>query len=163
DYHDFGPHLGFAWDIFGNGKTALRGGYSLTFDVPNFGTLAAPYSFARARAGVFTEPNLGFFQVANFSGDSVLPTDPAATCYDPVRPLFTAFPDLRNVLQICNHAKSQYDSLQASFNQRNRHWLDTQYNLTWSKCFDLNSENRGGQGDYPQISNDGTRHPSYNE
>ena len=32
--------------------------------------------------------------------------------------------------------------------------MDTQYNLTWSKCFDLNSVNRGGQGDYPQINND---------
>jgi hypothetical protein len=26
--------------------------------------------------------------------------------------------------------------------------------LTWSKCFDLNSVNRGGQGNYPQINND---------
>ncbi|PYV93959.1 MAG: hypothetical protein DMG90_01010, partial [Acidobacteria bacterium] len=67
DHKDFGPHLGFAWDIFGSGRMALRGGYSLTFDVANFGAFAAPYSFAQARAGVFTEPNLGFFQASNAS------------------------------------------------------------------------------------------------
>ena len=44
--------------------------------------------------------------------------------------------------------------MQVSYNQRDWHGLDTEYNLTWSKCFDLNSSNRGGQGDYPQINND---------
>ena len=62
DYHDFAPHLGFAWDIRGNGKTALRGGYSLTYDVPNFGAFADPYSFAGAAAGVFTQPISAFLQ-----------------------------------------------------------------------------------------------------
>ena len=262
DYHDFGPHLGFAWDIFGSGKLALRGGYSLTFDVPNFATLAAPYSFARARTGVFTELNLGFINVSNssdvgsgLSGASPLPTDPTATCYDPathtgdyicfnsavggplfgsnpngvppfnafsvpenfrtpryhnfnlslqselfrnnvltltysgqrgrdlvifqninsspvgspcvsasdcdsLRPLSSVYTDsatgeplLRQVIQATNRATSQYDSLQVSYNQRAWHGLDTQYNFTWSKCFDDNSVNRGGAGDYPQLNN----------
>ena len=88
DYHDFGPRLGFAWDLFGNGRTALRGGYSLTYDVPNFATLASPYSLAGASAGAFTQPNLGLFSVS-ISGDAGLgesdlpPNDPAATCFNP--------------------------------------------------------------------------------
>ncbi len=264
DYKDFGPHLGFSWDIFGNGKTALRGGYSLSYDVANFGAFASPYSFSHARTGVFTQQNLGFFNDSHYSdvanGNSgVAPNDPTSTCYnpdpavnvgdyfcfnsatngplygtnpvgsppfnafsvvrnfktprynnfnlslqrelfrnnvltltysgqrgrdlllyydanaspigspdptspgdvctseaacDPNRPLAATFPDIRHVITATNVGTSQYDSMQASYNQRGWHGLDTQYNLTWSKCFDLNSVNRGGQGNYPQINND---------
>jgi hypothetical protein len=253
DYKDFGPHAGIAWDIFGNGKTALRAGYSLSFDVPNFGSFADPYTFAHASTGVFTQANLGFFNVTNYSDVALdtgllpLPNDPTAGCYDPVartgdyicfnsatngslfsvtpvppfnafsivrdfrtpryhnfnvsvqrelfrnnvltvgysgqrgrdlviyydmnaspigspcssdsgcdsfRPLAETYPDIRHVITATNEGTSQYDSMQVSYNQRGWHGLDTQYNLTWSKCFDLNSSNRGGQGDYPQINND---------
>jgi len=34
DSNNFGPRLGFAWDIFGTGKTVLRGGGGLTYELP---------------------------------------------------------------------------------------------------------------------------------
>lgn len=246
DYGDFGPHVGFAWDIFGNGKTALRSGYSLSYDVPNIAALASPHSFAGASAGAFTQPNLGITSVVLDAdvglggGSGLAPNQAASSCYDPVagvgdyicfsqgplfgpspsgsppfdafsvvqnfktpryhsfnlsvqqeisrnnvltvaysglrgrdlliyhdlnasplgssgdqtdRPFFAEFPDLNHIIQATNLATSQYDSLQTTFNQRNWHGLDTAYNLTWSKCFDDNSTNRGGPGDYPQLNN----------
>lgn len=260
DYKDFGPHAGVAWDIFGNGKTALRAGYSLSYDVANFAALASPYSFAHAHTGVFTQESLGFFNVSNGSDvgsgseSSPLPPTTSTSCYDPVarvgdyicfdaatngslfsatpvppfnafavvqnfrtpryhnfnvsiqrelfrnnvltvgysgqrgrdliiyydmnaspigslnaagtavcssesdcdssRPLFGTFPDIRHVIAATNEGTSKYDSMQVSYNQRGWHGIDTEYNLTWSKCFDLNSSNRGGQGNYPQVNND---------
>ena len=261
DYHDFGPHAGFAWDVLGTGKLAVRGGYSRSFDVANFGALASPYSLARARTGIFTQPNLGFFNVGNTSdvanggGNSGILAPPWLTdytlgsgCYDPTsqtgayicfdsslvgplfgpnptpappfnafsvvqnfktphydnfnlsiqdelfrnnvltlsyvgerggnliiyhdlnasplgspctsqancdpyRPFFAADPTLRHIIQASNDGISQYDSMQVSYNQRQWHGFDTQYNLTWSKCIDYNSVNRGGAGDYPQLNN----------
>jgi hypothetical protein len=71
----------------------------------------------------------------------------------PLRPFNAQFPDLRHIVQSTNLGSSQYDSLQASYNQRDWHGIDTEYNFTWSKCYDENSFNRGGTGDYPQLQN----------
>lgn len=43
DHNNFGPRVGFAWDVFGDGKTSLRGGFGVAYE----GTLYNPLSNSR--------------------------------------------------------------------------------------------------------------------
>jgi outer membrane receptor protein involved in Fe transport len=54
---NFSPRFGFAWDVTGNGKTAIRGGFAELYDVGVFGV-----SFAIAMSG--TPPFSSFSSVA---------------------------------------------------------------------------------------------------
>jgi Carboxypeptidase regulatory-like domain/TonB dependent receptor/TonB-dependent Receptor Plug Domain len=244
DKNNFGPRVGFAWDIGGNSKTALRGGYALSYDIGNFAAVHAPYAINGARTGAFTNPSLGVYSVSLLGDLAVQPDDPAATCLDPDtgaggdyvciqpgRPIFGSsptgqppfnvfavdpdlktpyfhvfhlsfqrevfksnvvtlsyvgsrgrdllmvrdinapplgtdfsdpqpnrpfaqqYPDFKHIVQLVNDGRSWYDSLQVTWRQANWHGINTQYNLTWSKCMDYNSVNRGGGGEAGQYQN----------
>jgi hypothetical protein len=86
DKNNFGPRAGVAWDVTGDGKTVLRSGYALTYDVPDFKTLHSPnttWSGLGARAGAFTNPDLGVFSVSLIGTQGHAPDSALATCVDP--------------------------------------------------------------------------------
>lgn len=86
DRNNFGPRAGIAWDVTGDGRTVLRSGYALTYDLPDFKTLHSPnttWTGLGARAGSFTNPDLNNASVSLLGDASVLPDDPLATCLDP--------------------------------------------------------------------------------
>jgi hypothetical protein len=139
DRNNFAPRIGFAWDVSGDGKTSVRGGYGMAYE-RNFG-------------------NVTFNVIQNPPGTAVVTIDPGAAGF-PTIPVPTsnfgifpssgtvALPGLINVRRVDENIVNAYSHFWSAAFERElfpRTVASVEYSgSAGRKLFDLTNDNRIG-------------------